>query len=479
MIGVESAADQAIVERWIHAGQGHVFRFWDRFGPEEREGLLTQLRRIPLDLVEDLAEKHLQDEVPAGPGRAIEVCQPPPYIPVPTTPGEKAKSALRRKLGEETLAAGRVAVLVVAGGQGTRLGFDGPKGTLPIAPITGKSLFALVAEKVRALGRRHGVVPGLYVMTSPTNHDATIRYFHDANDFRLDPDRLMFFSQKTLPAVDGQGKVLLESPARIFESPDGHGGAVDALAEAGGLERMRRQGVEQVFYCQVDNPLVRIADPLFLGYHIHREAQVSTKVVLKRDVQEKVGILALSGDALQVLEYSDLPAGMANETDEDGHLRFRLGNTAIHVFARSFLERVSSGEFHLPYHMARKKIPTIDEEGNPTVPAEPNGVKFERFVFDLLPYAAKTVLLEARREEEFSPVKNAEGDDSPASARRDLVNLFGRWLGRAGIETPRDEGGNVKGLLEVGPLYALDEEELLLKVDRNLRFEGRLLLDED
>ncbi len=480
MIQTENLQDQALIDRWVQAGQEHVFRFWERLAEPERAELLDQLRGIPLEVVESLIERHLGDGTHElrPPPTAVDL-EPAPYVPSPTTAGEKAKIALRKSLGEEAIAAGRVGVLLVAGGQATRLGLDAPKGALPITPIAKKSLFRVFAERIRGLERRYGTRLPIFVMTSEGNEAETVRFLRENAWFRLDPDQITFFPQGNLPAVDRQGKIVLVSPSRVFLSPDGHGGVVDALARSGSFDRMKKLGVEEIFYFQVDNPLVKIADPVFIGHHLHEKAQVSTKVVMKRDAAEKVGILTLSGGKMRVVEYGEIPKSIAGAKEPDGRLRYRAGNTAIHVFSRAFLERVAYGDFYLPHHAALKKVPVLDDEGQATEPAEPNGIKFERFVFDVLPFAERAIAVETRREDEFAPVKNLEGADSPATTRQAMIDLYGRWLEKAGIEVPRSAEGHVQGLLEIGPLYALDEEEFLEKVQRNLRFEGRLLLDED
>ncbi len=473
MISFSTPEEKHVAERWQLAGQGHVFRFWDRLDLDQRTALLEQLRRTPTSLVEELAGLVVEPTPTARPAD----WSPPSIVPPPRTHEEKETAALRTALGETALRAGRCAALLVAGGQGTRLGFSGPKGLFPIGPISGKSLYQLHAERIRALGRRYGQPMPLLIMTRPANHDDTTRFFEEHDRFGLAAEEVHFFTQGTYPTFSEEGKVQLAAIDRLSESPDGHGGVVEALRISGLLRHLRDREIEHVFYFQVDNPLVRIADPLFLGHHIHENADVSAKVVAKIDPLEKVGVLANADGRLHVVEYSDLPRDLAMARETDGRLLFRAGNTAIHLFRVDFLERVSQEGVQIPYHLARKKIPVIDEEGEAIEPTEPNGVKIERFVFDFFEHARNTLVLEIRREEEFSPVKNASGADSAFTAQRDLCDLHGGWCERAGLVVARDEEGHVEGLLEVSPLYALDEQEFRSKVDPQLCLDGRLLLE--
>src|SRR5207245_1363808 len=258
-----------------------------------------------------------------------------------------------RQRGEEALRHGEVAALVVAGGQGTRLGFDHPKGMYPIGPVSGKSVFQIHAEKVLALGRRYGKAVPFLVMTSPATDAETRTFFQGHGYFGLSADEVVFFCQGTLPALDqATGKLLLEAPGRLFVSPNGHGGTLLALAESGLLERLRKRGIRQIFYFQVDNPLARVADPLFLGHHLVAAAEVSSKIVPKEGPTDKMGNLVLVDGRCTMIEYSDLPEDLARQTDNEGCLRIRAGSPAIHIFAVDFLSRVTRGGSRIPFHLA-------------------------------------------------------------------------------------------------------------------------------
>jgi UDP-N-acetylglucosamine/UDP-N-acetylgalactosamine diphosphorylase len=430
-------------------GQGHTLAHWDRLDEHARAHLAAQL--LALDLAQ-LTRLHR-----SGDGLAkLDLATLQPVEPL--TPDAPTRATARTR-GEEALHKGEVAVLLVAGGQGSRLGFEQPKGMFPVGPLSGKTLFQLHAEKVLALRRHHGAAIPFLIMTSPATHTATEAFFHTHRYFGLPSDEVLFFQQGTMPALDAQsGKLLLETPGSLFLSPDGHGGALTALAKSGLLARLKEQGVQTVFYFQVDNPLVAIADPVFVGLHHLHGAEVSSKCVAKRDASERAGIFARttnegeSGRCL-IVEYSDLPAEMAAQTTPEGRLRWRAASPAIHLFAVSFLERMTAGDGQgIPFHVARKKVPHLDD---PT-PQSENGLKFERFIFDVLPQAERWLVVETPREEEFAPLKNAEGDDSPATVRAALLAQAARWVQAA--------GARAEGEVELSPLFALDEAELRRKV---------------
>jgi UDP-N-acetylglucosamine/UDP-N-acetylgalactosamine diphosphorylase len=449
--------------RLEQAGQEHVLAGWDPLGDSQREELLAQLRAVDLDLLRGLYARR---------DHSIGLPAPKQIRPIPVVRQADIPPECRR-LGEEALERGEVAVLVVAGGQGSRLGFENPKGMFPIGPISHKSLFQVHAEKVLALGRRYGKPVPFLVMTSPATDAETQEYFGQNNHFGLAPHEVFFFEQGTMPALDlATGKLLLEAPGRLFTSPNGHGGTLLALAESGLLDRMRLRGIRQVFYFQVDNPLVKVADPIFVGYHRAIRSEASTKVVPKEGPKDKLGNLVLIDGRCSMIEYSDLPAEMAQQREADGRLRFWVGSPAIHVFDTAFLERVSRGESRIPFHVARKKVPHIDEHGNPVVPDNENALKFEMFIFDALPKADRWAVIETSRGEEFAPLKNATGADSPEAVRQAISNLAGDWLERAGVAVPRKDQGDVTVPLEISPLLGLDAEELARKVDPGLKIDG-------
>ncbi|GAG20137.1 unnamed protein product, partial [marine sediment metagenome] len=253
--------------------------------------------------------------------------------------------------------------------------------------------------------------------------------------YGLDEKDIFIFQQDTLPNFSFDGKILLADKDNIACSPDGHGGSLKALCKSRAIEDMKRRGVEFMSYWQVDNPLINIFDPLFIGLHALDKAEMSSKAVIKNDPYEKVGNFCLRKDKITVIEYSEFNElkdsngkRWAEKRNPDGSLVFQLGSISIFIINRSFVERLNAGGFALPLHRARKKIPYIDREGKFVRPDEPNGIKLESFVFDALPLASRSIILETLRSEEFAPVKNATGIDSAESAREMIVARGAAWL---------------------------------------------------
>jgi UDP-N-acetylglucosamine/UDP-N-acetylgalactosamine diphosphorylase len=304
-------------------------------------------------------------------------------------------------------------------------------------------------------------------MTSPLNNAATKEIFEKNDYFGLGRENIFIFQQGTLPNFDFDGKILMADKDTIATSPDGHGGSLKALYKSGAIADMRKRGVETISYFQVDNPLVRLIDPLFIGLHAMDDAGMSSKALIKADPLEKVGNFCLVDGKVTVIEYSDLPDEAAYRKNEDGSLAFELGSIAIHLISVSFVEKLNEGGgFALPIHRAVKKIPHIDENGKPVQPEKPNGVKLETFVFDALPLADCSIILETLREEEFAPVKNATGTDSPDVTRRMMIERAAAWLEAARVKVPRTPDGTPDCVLEIAPRFALTPEDLKAKLDR-------------
>ena len=438
-------------------GQEHVLAFWNRLSSESRARLAAQIEAFDLpalgQLARTLAHQASPPPLPAG----IE-----PVEAFPTTPDANRRPLYlqARQRGLQMLRDGKIAAFLVAGGQGTRLGYDGPKGEFPITPVKNKPLFQVFAEQIKAAGRDAGRAIPWYVMTSQLNDAATRTFFQQRNFFGLDNADVFFFEQGMMPAFSPEGKILLSAQDGLALSPDGHGGSLRALARSAALADMLRRGVEHLSYFQVDNPLVHCIDPLFLGLHDLTQSEMSSKTIPKSDALEKVGNFVRSGQALHVIEYSDMPPEMAQQTLPGGELRFNAGSIAIHALRVSFVERLNrGGSLALPWHRALKKVPCVDADGNPLQPQKPNAVKFEQFVFDAIPLAANAMVYTTDRSEEFSPVKNADGVDSPATCRRDQVRRAAKWLGECGVEIPLRQG-EPDAVLEISPLYALDALQL-------------------
>jgi len=457
------------VRRTLKAhGQSHLLAFLDELSPTEQAALLGQIEAIDFDHLDQLIGKYALRRPAVAMGTDI---QPPTIVPArPTDPAGMAEHQAARNRGKKLLAAGKVAAFAVAGGQGTRLGYEGPKGCLEVTPVSRKPLFQVLAEQILAASRRSGKVIPWYVMTSPANDIATRAFFRQHRHFGLKQSDVFFLTQGLMPAIGPDGKLLLESKGSLALSPDGHGGCLQALRKSGALDDMARRGIELISYFQVDNPLVCAIDPLFLGLHELRGAEMSAKCLPKRDPMEKLGNFCVMNGRVTVIEYSDLPEELARATTEDGRLRFSAGSIAIHILSRSFVERLTrNAKAPLPYHRAEKKVSFVDKAGKIVRPDQPNAVKLEMFVFDAMPLAEKTVILETIRSEEFSPIKNASGDDSLASSLHDQVRRAAVWLEAAGIAVPRDADGQVASAIEISPLLADSAEELAAKVDRSLQ----------
>ena len=305
-------------------------------------------------------------------------------------------------------------------------------------------------------------------MTSPTNDAATRAFFADSQFFGLDPADVTFFVQAQMPVVGTDGRVLLAGKDRIAFSPNGHGGVLAALRDAGALDDMARRGVEVISYFQVDNPLVRCVDPLFIGLHATRGAEMSAKALPKRDPLERLGNFCLADGKVTVIEYSDLPADLARATRPDGTLLFSAGSIAIHVLSRAFVERITDGGGALPFHRAAKRVPALTPTGAVVRPDQPNAVKLEMFVFDAMPLAGEVVLLETVRAREFSPIKNGVGPDSPTTCLRDQVARAASWLESAGVAVPLDADNHPAAAIEISPLLALEAADLPGRIDPDM-----------
>ena len=473
-IKTENESDKLIVEKVFSYKQEHVFRWWNDFTINEQKTLLNRLRLIDFTLLQDFIEKHTKGNKLISPeATTLEL---PDIIPIPQNDSQKALSDEAGEIGENAIEAGTVAVVTVAGGLGTRLGANRPKGILPISPIMGKSIFQLHAEKIQAMMKKYDTVIPWYIMTSLNNDEMTRNFFEENRYFGLSTDNVSFFTQGVLPVIDLQGKLLMDSKSSIVTSPNGHGGTLLALKERGILSNMNERGIKHIFYHQVDNILIKVADPVYLGYHISAGAKMSPKVVQKTDPEEKVGIVGIKDGHLDTIEYSELSDEERHALNPDGTLKFGMGNPAIYLLDVDFVEKINKSHFALPYHKAIKKVSCVDENGCKIKPSENNAAKFEMFIFDALKHAEKSIIMEVVREDEFSPVKNAEGNSSPDTARHSMINMFGRWLQEAGVEIPKDEAENVKGTIEISPLYALDTEELKEKIDQKIVFNGELNL---
>jgi len=467
------------LQRLKRHGQEHLLAFWDELDETRRALLVEDIGRINFALFEKMLQPDHKGEATLD---AAEI-HTPQAVPADPPPGREAEYEAATEAGESAIRAGSVAALVVAGGQATRLGHDAPKGTYPVGPVSDKSLFQLFAESIRATTLKFGARIPWYIMTSQTNHRDTVAIFARHGWFGLPERDVRLFTQAMVPVADLNGRILLDEKHRVSMAPNGHGGTLQALADSGGLADMKREGVAHLSYFQVDNPLVRPIDPLFLGMHVQRQAQFSSIAVEKASADERVGVFVERDGRLSVVEYSNFPPDLAAQRTPQGRLRFDLANIAVHLFDREFVQELVSpgGGLALPWHRVLKQVPYVDPEtGRRVEPDAPNATKAEMFIFDALARAQRTMVLKQQRGEWFSPLKNATGIDSVATARRDIIHRAAAWLAGCGVDVPRTGDGEPDCVLELSPLFALDPAMLKTRdLSRvTIRRGQRLLLDD-
>lgn len=444
-------------------GQTHLLRFWDELDEAGRATLLADIASVDFDQV-----AHLHKTLVGDHGRHVaggdEGSPRGEVTPLRGVDPDAAERARFRDDGLQALARGTCAAFLVAGGQGTRLGHDGPKGVFDIGLPSGKSLFQLQAERLKRLGELCGKPVPWYIMTSRENHPATTAFFREHAFFGLNEADVMFFPQAEFPITDAGGRILLASRDRLALGPNGNGGCFPALKHSGALDDMRRRGVEWVFIYSVDNALVRVCDPEFLGFARASNLPAASKAVAKVSPQERVGVFCRRDGRPSVIEYSEMSEESCAARAADGELLYGAANIAVHLFRRDFLEEHAAAA--LPWHVAHKKIPFVAVDaaqggtpGGLVTPATPNAFKFELFMFDLFPLAPDMAVLNVEREAEFAPVKNKSGEgvaDSPDTARALILNLHRRWAETAGVPAAALAGHDV----EVSPLTSYAGEGL-------------------
>lgn len=435
-------------------GQQRALEHWARLAPEDRDRLGRQLASIDWQQVAEMCRLAADD----APARTISIdsawlhAARTPTGPRLrrgglTTAGELTPAAAATR-GDTLLAAGGAGAILVAGGQASRLRCDGPKGIYPVGPVSQASLFQLLLGRVREIGSRAGRPVPLAIMTSSATDQATREYLAENRFFGLPAEHVLFFQQADLPALSIDSlELLFDATDHVAVAPDGHGGLLSALAAAGGLDWFAERGVQHVATFQVDNPLAIPLDPEFLGYHLLTSAEFSTQVVEKQQPKERVGVVAEHGGVHRVIEYSDLSDELAAAREPDGRLRLRAGSIAVHAFSLAFLEKAAASRDSLPLHLARKVVPCLDPAGHLHQPAEPNAFKFERFIFDLMPFAQRVLTVEIDAAEGFAPLKNppAAATDAPEHVQAAMNTLAHKRCKEAGITV----GSNVT--LELGP----------------------------
>lgn len=455
-------------------GQEHVLTWWEELGGEAREELLRDLEDIDIEEMVEMYRTTCGEG--SGGERDMSSMQPIEEAlcqSVATSSPEQIEEY--RNIGLRAAAKGHVGVLLLAGGQGTRLGVPYPKGMYNIGLPSGKTLYQIQIERIlriqelaHRLTGEDGVIP-MYVMTSEHTKQPTLDFFKDNAFFGMKEDQLIIFEQRTIPAFDNNGKFIMERKSKLARSPDGNGGLYWALTNEGVLGDLEYRDVRYLHVYCVDNVLVKVADPVFMGYCIHRGAEAGNKVCEKTAPGEAVGVVCRLQGRVQVVEYSEISPSTAALTVGGGkRLLYSAGNICNHFFTRDFLKRVcESHEKELPHHVAKKKIShTSLETGQDVKPSEPNGTKLEKFVFDVFQFSQEFVVWECHREEEFSPLKNGAGaaKDTAETSRRALYAQHRRFLTAAGATIAEDSEEPV----EISPLVSYAGEGLELYRGRTL-----------
>merc|ERR1712233_9458 len=431
------------------AGQEHLLQFWEELDTNEKQALYNELSELDLDEVLEYFQRTVAEMSSAG-EKLDDKMQPL----TESQCGSMASSTDRElaqyeSLSLEEISKSHVGILLLAGGQGTRLGTSYPKGMYDVGLPSNKTLFQLQAERIRSLETLAEKTTGVkgaitwYIMTSASTIQPTLDFFAKNQYFGLKKDNVVVFQQGTLPCFTFEGKMILGAKHKLSIAPDGNGGLYRALRREGILDDMKSKGIEYIqLYC-VDNILVKVGDPLFMGYCLSKGAECANKVVRKGFPTEAVGITCKVAGHYQVVEYSEITQKSAERRNKDGSLTYSAANICIHFFTFEFLNRiVMENERSLEHHVAKKKIPFINTEGVLVKPDKPNGIKMEKFVFDVFKFANKFVVWECFRDEEFAPLKNAEGasDFTPTHCRNALLALHQKWLRIAGAKLVNEDG---------------------------------------
>ncbi|MBO7722418.1 MAG: UTP--glucose-1-phosphate uridylyltransferase [Thermoguttaceae bacterium] len=474
---------KGIIENKLRAyGQEQLLTFWDELSEEQKAFLEGEINRVDFEQIQRLFEH--RNDVPESSQMAYRCSEPVSFrlsdlrerVDTPPFPDSQYDPYEAREIGEGMLRHGRIAAAVVAGGQGTRLDFPHAKGFYPIGPLSNASLFQIHVERIRAVARKYNTRIPFLIQTSPATHDETIVFFREHENFGLPDEDVLIFCQGTMPSVRFEdGKIFLREKWEVAKSPDGHGGflacanapAPDAWSEKsrkeGVLADMESRGIEEIFYFQIDNPIIDIASPEFIGYHMLSRSEFSSQVVRKVHPKDRVGNMVMVDGRLHVIEYSDLPDDAGARRKPDGSLEIWAGSIAVHMMNVKFLRAKANLAGSLPFHIAKKKVPfvvTSPEEGAPVgthiKPESPNAIKFEKFIFDLLPQANNPIVVEIDASTGFAPLKNHDRvpTDNPTTTRAGLSNLYKLWLNNMGIQLADGV------IVEVSPLFANSAAEL-------------------
>lgn len=397
------------IETLKQYGQEHIVRLLEKLDEENKQELIEQIGHIDFHQMMELYENTKKEvEIKENKIEAI------PYLDKSKLTNEQTSEF--NKLGEEILKNGQYAVVTMAGGQGTRLGHTGPKGTFKLDVYgKGKYLFEILIENLKEANNKYGATIPWYIMTSKENNAQTVEFLEKNNYFGYDKNYVTIFTQSELPLVNTEGKFLINKEFKIKEASDGNGGTYSSLRASGALADMKERGIKWVFIGSVDNALLKMADVTLLGMAIERNVQIASKSVVKANPHERVGVFCKMNGHPKVIEYTELPEKMAEEVDENGELKYGESHIMCNLYSIEAIEKISQEP--LMYHSAFKKNSYIDENGKEIVPEEPNSYKFESFIFDAFEFFDDIAILRGKREDDFAPVKNKEGVDSPKTAK--------------------------------------------------------------
>ena len=390
-------------------GQEHLLNNFESLSEEKKERLLEQILYIDFNQISDL-----YNETKKSISFANDKIQPIDFVDKSALSDDELNKY--NSLGENEIKQGKYAVVTMAGGQGTRLGHSGPKGTFMLGLEKDKSIFEILIDTLKESNEKYGVVIPWYIMTSRENNEQTTNFFKENNYFGYDKDSIIFFKQGELPMCSEEGKLLIDENGLIKEAADGHGGIFGSMKRNGIIDDMKQKGIEWAFIGPVDNVLVKMVDPTLLGVALDKNVLAAGKSVVKANSKEKVGVFCKRNGKPSVVEYTEITDDLAEATDENGNLVFAESHINCNLFNIKAIEDVSAKK--LPYHSAHKKAKYINENGELVVPEKPNAYKFESFIFDAFDMLKDMAILRVKREEEFAPVKNAEGNDSPETARK-------------------------------------------------------------
>lgn len=396
---------QNIINKLTQYQQLHLLKFYDGLTDAQQKNLLSQIDRIDFSLLDLIKEK----QKPAVKGKLAP-------LDALTVEEIATNRAVYQQTGLEAIRQHKLAAVLLAGGQGTRLGFDKPKGMLNVGADRTLYLFELLIHNLLEVVKQAGDWLPLYIMTSAKNHDDTMEFLAEQHYFGYQKDYVFFFQQDMAPAVDYSGKIYLENPGEVSLSPNGNGGWFTSLQNAGLVEQMKQHGVEWLNIFSVDNPLQRIADPVFIGATLQHHCVCGAKVVRKAAPEEHVGVLCLEDDKPSIVEYYELNEELIHSRDCHGDLLYNWGVILNYLFRLDKLEEISNKK--IPIHIVEKKIPYVDDNGLAIKPDQPNGYKFELLVLDMIHMMDSCLSFEVIREKEFAPIKNSTGVDSLESARK-------------------------------------------------------------